>query len=123
MSFSATFSHIGTYSVSGEDHGEAGRRCALSHNPSGDQRTDLIRVAFAATMQVLIDERNQTEKPAEDATPAEVVAYNDKMRLIATSLTDLEKTQMVSLRSLHVESNAGVGTEAGSAENAEDAEE
>ena len=112
MSFSATYQIDGrTYTVGGDNYGEAGRRCSLSI-PKGiegkSSLTEKVKLAFATTRQVLIVERNCTPRPAEDASEAEIEAYNDKMRLIATALTGLEGEQMRAVKSLHTRANAGV---------------
>ena len=106
MSFGATFRINGNeYSVSAPITGEAGRRCALSFNPGGDLATEMVKVAHAATMQTLIDQRNAA--PPENATIQQCSAHSDRMRCIATALTDLEKAQMMGVKALHTAANAG----------------
>lgn len=112
MSFSAIYKVDGrTYTVGGDTYSEAGRRATLAI-PKGIEGkstpTEKVKVSFATTMQVLIIERNTTPKPGEDATPAEIAAYQDRMRCIATALTDLEKAKMMAVNALHTRSNAGV---------------
>ena len=109
MSFSAVYNVSGrSHHVAGAMTGEAGRRCALQYNPTGDAITDRVKVAFASTMQTLIHERDTTTRPGKDATAEEMAAYSDKMRCIATALTDLEKAQMMGVKALHTRANAGV---------------
>ena len=108
MSFGATFRINGNvHSVSGAIQGEAGRRCALSFNPGGDTATEMVKVSHAAAMQTLIFQRDQTAPLPEGATAEQRAAFSDRMRCIATALTDLEKAQMMGVKALHTAANAG----------------
>ena len=72
--------------------------------------TELVRVAHAAAMQALIEQRNQTKPPSpfpEVATAEERAAHSARMRCIATALTHLETAQMFAVRALHTAANAG----------------
>lgn len=107
MTFTATYQFNGnTHSVVASSTDESGRRCALKFNPGGDMETEMVKLAFAGAMQVLIDIRNHTVKLDETASAEARNGYNDKMRLIATALTELEKGQMLGVKAVHAEKNA-----------------
>ena len=108
MSFSATYRppegeeiHVGA-----PHDGEAGRRCALGFNPSGDFATDKIKGFHAAAMQSVIDQRDQLAQPDVDASTAEKAGYHDAMRCFATALTHLEAAQMFAVKGRHAPKNA-----------------
>ena len=108
MSFSATYSGPdgkGKH-VSGSLSGEAGRRCGLRFNPSGDEQTAKAKGFCASAMAAIIEVRDNTVKPDETASHDARTGYADKMRLCATALTYLESAQMFGVKAIHAETNA-----------------
>ena len=111
MRFSATYRGAG---VDGEVHvgavhtEEAGRRSAISFNPSGHEPTAKIKGFCAAAMQSILDEkaRMKTEFDSHDHTVQESVGFNDSMRCFATAMTHLEAAQMFAVKGLHAVKNA-----------------
>ena len=89
--------------------GRPAAAAALSFNPGGDTATEeLVKVAHAACMQALIDPARYVRRVvAEDATIEQRAAHSDRLRCIATALTDLEKAQLMATRALHTAANAG----------------
>lgn len=107
--FSATMSVKGEpLSISGDVHGEAGRRASLSFVRPGDLATLNIKGFCAAAIQSVLIERSRIELPA-DPTSLEMLAHADAMRSAALAVTHLETACMHAVKMLHHDSLAGLG--------------
>ena len=120
MTFTAHFSHDDAkYHLSASSDGEAGRRCDLGFNPGNHAPTHKIKLACAAAMQSVINERDATiakyakrdqelGEKGEKMPTREYEAHGDALRCFATALTHLETAQMFAVKGLHTRANAGV---------------
>lgn len=89
---------------------EAAQRCGLKFNPGGHAATERIKVACAAAMKTIIDEREQLAMVpgGQDVTEEDVTANWAMLRCMATALTHLEAAQMFAVKGLHTRANAGL---------------